>query len=46
LYVAWTHSRAAGASFGDLDLHRDTDAILASRPDNIFLIKASWWLPM
>ncbi|HEY2376362.1 MAG TPA: DUF5916 domain-containing protein [Gemmatimonadaceae bacterium] len=46
LYVAWTHSRAAGASLGDLQLHRDTDAILASRPDNIFLIKASWWLPI
>jgi hypothetical protein len=46
LYVAWTHSRAAGGAFGDLQLRRDTDAILASRPDNIFLIKASWWLPM
>jgi hypothetical protein len=46
LYVAWTHTRAAGASFGNLDLHRDADAILDSRPDNIFLIKASWWLPM
>ena len=46
LYIAWTHSRAAGASLGNLELHRDMDAILASRPDNIFLIKASWWLPM
>jgi hypothetical protein len=46
LYVAWTHSRGAGGAFGDLQLRRDTDAILASRPDNIFLIKASWWLPM
>ena len=46
LYVAWTHSRAADASFGNLALHRDMDAIWATRPDNIFLIKASWWLPM
>ena len=46
LYVAWTHSRAADASFGNLDLARDRDALYATRPDNIFLIKASWWLPM
>jgi hypothetical protein len=44
LYVAWTHSRSAGATLGDLVLHRDADAILSSRPDNIFLVKASWWL--
>jgi hypothetical protein len=46
LYIAWTHSRAASASFGTLELQRDADAIFASRPDNVFLIKASWWLPM
>jgi hypothetical protein len=46
LYVAWTHSRESDGVFGDLRLHRDTDAILATRPDNIFLVKASWWLPM
>lgn len=45
LYVAWTHSRATSSSFGDLQLHRDTDAIWSTRPDNIFLVKASWWLP-
>lgn len=45
LYVAWTHSRAADTSFGNLELYRDRDALYASRPDNIFLVKASWWLP-
>jgi hypothetical protein len=45
LYVAWTQSRAADAPFGDLDLARDRSALLATRPDNIFLVKASWWLP-
>lgn len=45
LYVAWTQSRSAGASFGDLDFVRDRDALLAARPDNIFLVKASWWMP-
>jgi hypothetical protein len=45
LYVAWTHSRAASSSFGDLRLQRDADALWSARPDNIFLVKASWWLP-
>src|SRR5206468_8760520 len=38
LYVAWTHSRAAGAAYGDFRLHRDADAIWSTRPDNIFLV--------
>jgi hypothetical protein len=44
LYVAWTHSRFADTAFGDLQFWRDRDALYAARPDNIFLIKASWWL--
>jgi len=46
LYVAWTHARASDTLFGNLALHRDTDALLGVRPDNVFLIKASWWLPI
>jgi len=45
LYVAWTQSRLSDAAFGDLDFARDRSALLAARPDNIFLVKASWWLP-
>ena len=45
LYVAWTQSRLSDASFGDLNFQRDRSALLATRPDNIFLVKASWWLP-
>jgi hypothetical protein len=45
LYVAWTQSRISDAAFGDLDFQRDRSALLATRPDNIFLVKASWWLP-
>jgi uncharacterized protein DUF5916/cellulose/xylan binding protein with CBM9 domain len=44
LYVAWTQSRSADAAFGTLDFVRDRDAMFAARPDNIFLVKASWWL--
>ena len=45
LYVAWTHSRAADTAFGNLELYRDRDALYAAQPDNVFLVKASWWLP-
>jgi len=44
LYVAWTQSRSSDAAFGDLEFRRDRSALLATRPDNIFLVKASWWL--
>jgi hypothetical protein len=45
LYFAWTQSREGDSAFGDLDFSRDRQALLASRPQNIFLVKASWWLP-
>jgi len=44
LYVAWTQSRAGEQAFGTLDFARDRTALLASRPENVFLVKASWWL--
>jgi hypothetical protein len=44
LYLAWTQSRFADAAFGDMELERDRSALLAARPNNIFLVKASWWL--
>ena len=45
LYVAWTQSRLNDTAFGDLQFDRDRSALLATRPDNILLVKASWWLP-
>jgi hypothetical protein len=45
LYFAWTQSRDASAAYGNLDLGRDRSALFGARPDNIFLVKASWWLP-
>jgi hypothetical protein len=45
LYLAWTQSRAAGDAFGDLEFQRDRSALLRTKPDNIFLVKASWWIP-
>jgi hypothetical protein len=45
LYLAWTQSRDDTQAFGDLQFVRDRSALLATRPDNIFLVKVSWWLP-
>lgn len=43
LYVAWTHSQSDVQPFGDFDLSRDQRGLFAGRPDNILLVKASWW---
>lgn len=45
LYVAWTHSRFSQDGNGALDFTRERDALLAAHPDNILLVKASWWIP-
>ena len=44
LYVAWTHSRSDVQPYGDFDFSRDAQGLLATRPDNIFIVKASWWI--
>jgi hypothetical protein len=44
LYVAWTQSRFSEDPFGDLAFDRDRTALFSTRPDNILLVKASWWL--
>jgi hypothetical protein len=40
----WQQQRAAGEPFGDFDFSRDYRAIFQQRPDNIFVIKASYWI--
>lgn len=41
VYVAWTHSRSGSDQSGDFG--RDRTALFSTQPDNIFLVKASWW---
>ncbi|MEP6766119.1 MAG: DUF5916 domain-containing protein, partial [Gemmatimonadaceae bacterium] len=43
-YLAWTHSRFSQDSEGNLDFSRERTALEASHPNNIFLVKASWWI--
>ncbi|MEP6836143.1 MAG: DUF5916 domain-containing protein [Gemmatimonas sp.] len=45
LYFAWTHSRFREDGQGSLDFTHERDAIYSAHPDNIFLVKASWWIP-
>jgi hypothetical protein len=43
LYLVWTQSRSSQDSAGNLDYERDRTELLRSHPDNIFLVKYSYW---
>ena len=45
MYVAWAHSRAASLSQGDFRFSRDVNGMFENVPDNVFLVKASFWIP-
>lgn len=44
LYLVWTQSRSNSAPVGDFDIYRDRSALFSAHPDNIFLVKLSYWL--
>jgi hypothetical protein len=44
LFLVWQQQRAGGEAFGDFEFSRDSRAIFNQRPDNIFVIKASYWI--
>ncbi|HWK90465.1 MAG TPA: DUF5916 domain-containing protein, partial [Longimicrobium sp.] len=44
LFLVWQQQRSGGEAFGDFDFSRDANAVFQTRPDNIFVIKASYWL--
>jgi len=44
LFLVWTQSRSSSDASGEFDLGRDSRALTASKPDNIFLVKLNWWL--
>jgi hypothetical protein len=44
MYFVWQQQRNSGAAYGDFGFARDFGAIFSSRPDNVFLIKLSYWL--
>jgi hypothetical protein len=44
MFFVWTQQRAGSDSHGDFDFRRDYGALLGDRPDNVFLVKATYWL--
>ncbi|MDQ8155398.1 MAG: DUF5916 domain-containing protein, partial [Gemmatimonadota bacterium] len=44
LFFVWTQTRSSSDATGEFDFDRDSRALAASRPDNIFLVKMNWWL--
>ena len=44
LYLVWTQERTDQSAVGDFEFSRDRAALLTAHPDNIFLVKLSYWL--
>lgn len=44
VFLVWQQQRAADSSSGDFRFGRDTRGIFDGAPDNIFLVKLSYWL--
>jgi hypothetical protein len=44
LFLVWQQQREGSRAFGDFDFTRDANAVFRQRPDNIFVIKASYWI--
>ena len=44
MFFVWTQQRAGSDVYGDLDFRRDSGALFSDRPDNVFLVKATYWL--
>jgi hypothetical protein len=44
MYLAWQQTREGFHPVGDFNLRRDLDALFAAPPDNVLLLKVSYWL--
>jgi len=44
LFFVWQQQRSGTELFGDFELSRDTHALFREQPNNIFVIKASYWI--
>jgi hypothetical protein len=44
MFFVWTQQRAGNASFGDFEFRRDASDLLGDRPENVFLVKATYWI--
>lgn len=46
LFFVWQQNRSGSEPFGDFDFNRDRRALFSAHPDNIFLIKGTYWLSL
>ena len=46
LFFVWQQSRSGSESVGDFNFSRDREALFAAHPDNIFLVKATYWISL
>ncbi|HEU4721975.1 MAG TPA: DUF5916 domain-containing protein [Gemmatimonadaceae bacterium] len=44
MFFVWTQQRSGSDAFGDFDFRRDTRSLFGDRPDNVFLVKATYWV--
>jgi hypothetical protein len=43
LFVVWQQQRSEAEPFGDFEFSRDAGAVFRSPPDNVFVVKVSYW---
>lgn len=43
LYLVWTQSRSDNENFGDFQFNHSISRLWSARPDNIFMIKFTYW---
>jgi hypothetical protein len=44
LFFVWTQQRSGDGQQGDFEFNRDYTALFRDRPDNVFLVKATYWI--
>jgi hypothetical protein len=44
MFFVWTQQRSGSDVYGDFDFRRDTRSLFGDRPDNVFLVKATYWV--
>jgi hypothetical protein len=44
LFFVWQQSRSGSIASGDFDFSRDAGALFDTQPENVFVVKATWWI--
>jgi hypothetical protein len=44
LFLVWQQQRGDGQTYGDFDFGRDAAGIFDSKPDNVLVVKATYWI--